>query len=123
MTFGLQMTAIIVIVAYFFVLFHLLKKQDINVKYSLLWIFAGLFLLVMAAFPQLLVKITVWMGVQLPSNALFLLTFIFIISILMSLTVVVSHAANRIRRLTQQTALLEKRIRELEQRISDDKEK
>jgi len=56
------------------------------------------------------------LGFELASNALFSLLLGFVIVILLSLTAIVSRQSERIKTLVQTTALLEKRIRELEEK-------
>ena len=50
-------------------------------------------------------------------NGLFALSVFFIIIILMSLTSIVSKQTEKIRTLTQENALLEERIRKLEEKL------
>ena len=53
-------------------------------------------------------------------NGLFIMSFAFVIMIMMSLTSIVSRQANKIKLLVQELAMMEKRIRELESRQFSD---
>lgn len=114
MSFSLRVVTIFLAALYFVVLFVLLKKRKLVLKYSLLWIFSGILFLTAVVFPELLGVITSFIGIQVPANGLFAMTILFLIFILMSITVIVSEASARIKTLVQKISLMEKRIRELE---------
>ena len=59
-------------------------------------------------------KVTALLGIQVPMNAAFFLGIIFILCMLIGMTIIVSGLKNKIYRLTQVIALLEKRIEGLE---------
>lgn len=110
----LQIVMILAVTVYFVLLFLLLKKRSLHLKYTLLWIFSGVLMLALAVFPHLLDWFAALIGIYEPTNALFSLIFFCIIIILMSLTAIVSKQNERTKRLAQVVALLEKRVRELE---------
>lgn len=109
-----QIFLIVALVIYFVSLYKLLKERYLELKYTLIWIFAGLLMLVMAIFPKLLDKIAMFFGIYSSVNALFALAIFFILLILMSLTAIASKLNDRTKKLVQQSALLEKRIKEFE---------
>ncbi len=109
-----QIIILIAVCIYFFVLIHLLKKRTLNLKYTLLWIFFGMIMLLLAVFPNLLNWASTTVGVYEPTNALFAIVFFCMIMILVSLTAIVSKMKERIKRLTQTIALMEKRLNEQE---------
>lgn len=110
----LQIVMVLAVTVYFVLLFLLLKKRSLHLKYTLLWIFSGVLMLALAVFPHLLDWFAALIGIYEPTNALFSLIFFCIIIILMSLTAIVSKQNERTKRLAQVVALLEKRVRELE---------
>lgn len=114
MSIKLQVFMLFALALYFFLLFQLLKKKRLNLKYTILWIFAGFIMLLVSLFPQILFAVTDFVGIEVPSNALFAIILFFIILILMTLTSIVSKQTEQLKRLTQTIALLEKRMRELE---------
>lgn len=117
MSLKLTITLIIGIVFYLAVIAYLIKKQQLNLKYTLLWLFSGVVMLIVAVVPQLTVLIADLMGVATPANAVFVIEGLFALLISLSLTSIVSTQMLRIRRLTQTQAMLEKRVRELEKQI------
>ena len=111
---SLRLAILFALVIYFIILGILLKKQKLALRYTLLWIASGLIMLILLIFPQLLNAVTSILGIEVQSNALFAILFFCILMILMSITVVISKQNESIKKLTQYTAILEKRIRELE---------
>lgn len=79
-------------------------------------------MLLLSIFPQFINWFTGIVGIYEPTNALFAIIFFCIIIILMSLTSIVSKMNEKIKRIIQTIALLEKRVRELES-LSGDEEK
>lgn len=77
--------------------------------------FSGCLMLALALFPQILNWFAALIGIYEPTNALFALIFFCIIIILMSLTAIVSKLNERLKRLIQSVALIEKRLREQEE--------
>lgn len=98
---------------------YLVRRGSLELKYALGWILVGLLLLVLCVFPMLLNRIAELMGVEIPINAAFFLSILFLMSMLLALTVVVSGHKGRLFRLTQTVALLEKRVAELEKQLAD----
>lgn len=105
------------ILIYSFILFYLLKKRGMHLKYALLWIFTDIVMLVITIFPSIVYHISGLIGIQTPINALFVVAGMFAVLILLSITLIVSHLKNQIRSLTQSLGLLEERLRRLEQQI------
>lgn len=101
---------------YFYLILLFLKRKSLNLKYSLLWIFSGVLMLVFILFPTLINWVARLLGVAEPMNTIFALGLFFTMTILMSITAIVSKLNDRIKRLIQANALLERRIRELEKK-------
>lgn len=94
--------------------FRQIRRGKMSLNHSLLWIFVSLILLVLALFPGIATWISQKIGIGLPINMVFLSFSLFSIVLFIYLTNVVSREDRINRRLTQQVALLEKRVRELE---------
>ena len=107
-SFRLQVVLILAVILYFFLLFVLLKKNRLILKYSLLWVFSGVLMLVLALFPGLLTELARLVGVYDPVNALFAVITFCSILVMVSLTSIVSNQNEKIKRLVQQIAILEK---------------
>ena len=109
-----QFIVLVALVVYYIVLFHMLKKKRLSLRYTLLWLFSGVIMLVFALFPTFLTWLAVALGIAMPTNALFSIVLFCMIMLLISLTAIVSKQTEQIKRLSQSVALLEKRVREIE---------
>ena len=97
------------------IIFALLKKGQMSVKYSLLWLALAVVLVIFAVFPYVVYVLRDLLDVQMPVNLVFMLMFCFV---LLSLSIGVSQLADKCKRLTQENAILEKRVRDLEKKLS-----
>ena len=111
----LRISLIIIVIIYFAFILTFLKKKAISLKYTLLWIVAGIFMGILVIWPQFLLLLRRLVGIESNMNGLFVMAIGFIIMILMSITSIVSRQNEKIRKLTQVVAILEKRVRELEE--------
>lgn len=104
------------------VLRYLVIKK-LNLKYALVWLLTATMLLVLAIFPKLAIWTAGLIGIQLPVNAIFLFAILFAFVIILTLTAIVSNMNKRVYKITQMQALLEKRVRELEEKLAEEGEK
>ncbi len=114
---SLRLFLTIGIMLYFLLIFTLLKRRTLSLKYTLLWIFGGIGMAVLIIFPQLLTWFIHIVDIKLASNGVFAIILFFVLIILISITSIVSKQSDNIKRLVQENALMEKRIRELEDKI------
>lgn len=112
---NLRITLIIAVCCYFVLILLFLKKKSLELKYSLLWFLAGVVMGVFVLWPKLLGYLIRFLGIESIMNGLFVLCIGFIIIILMALTSIVSKQTMKIRALIQENAMLEKRLRSLEE--------
>lgn len=112
----LRVALFISIGIYFILIFGLLKKGSLSLKYTLAWLFSGVVMLVLTIWPSIIYFFARLVGIQSGMNGLFVAAVGFILIILMTITSIVSGQRNKIKMLTQEIAFLEKRVRELEDR-------
>ena len=110
----LRVVLIAAVIVYFVMILIFLKNKTLELRYTLLWMFAGIILAVLVIWPELLSRLVRLAGIQSNMNGLFIMAIAFIVMIMMSLTSIVSRPTNKIRHLIQEIAILEKRVRELE---------
>ena len=100
----------------------LIKNEKIEIKYAIIWLcFSGVMVL-FSIFPQIVYILGDITRVINPVNFVFMIQIIFILLILVSVSAVISGFSRKIKRLAQSNALLEKRLRELEEKIKNDEE-
>lgn len=107
------------VLLYLILIIWLMRKGKLSLKYTLIWFLTGLVLLVCAIFPGLVRTVTHMMGVYSEVNAVFFIGVCFLLLIILFLTSVASGLSERIRNLTQTQAMLEKRVRDLEDYIGE----
>lgn len=112
--FTLRVTLCIAVICYFIIILYYLKRRMLELKYTLIWLFAGAVMGLLIFFPELLLVIVKILSIETNMYALFVLCFAFIIAVLMTLTAIVSRQSQKIKILIQEISMMEKRIRELE---------
>lgn len=103
------------VLVYLSFIFFLLKKKKLSVQYCIIWLFSGLALLLFALFPYIVLVMGDILRILNPVNFVFMAIIVFILFILLSLSSAVSMLTEKNKRLSQNAALLERRIRELEE--------
>ena len=106
MTAQLQLFMILGAVVLLLIIFAFLKRGLMSVKYSLLWLALAVGLVIAAAFPYVVYVLRDLLDIEMPVNLVLLL----------SLSIAISQLADKCKRLTQANAMLEKRVRDLEEK-------
>ena len=109
-------------VEFLLVILWLLKKGRLTVRYSIIWLMASGVLMLFAVFPYIVLVLRDWLNMEMPVNVIFTLVIAFMLLLLLSLSTIVSGFSQKLKRLSQENALLEKRVRELEQALGEKKE-
>ena len=73
-------------------------------------------LVIAAAFPYVIYVLRDILSIEMPVNLVFLLMFCFVLVVLLSLSIAITQLAEKCKRLTQANAILEKRVRDLEEK-------
>lgn len=110
----LQVFLVACVLIFLAMIVYFLANKKLNLKFSLVWLAAGVGMLVVAIFPQIAAKVSSLIGIETTSNMVFLFAGLFMLLIIFTLTIIVSKMNNQIYDLTQKQALLEKRVRELD---------
>ena len=116
MTAQLQLFMILGAVVLLLIIFAFLKRGLMSVKYSLLWLALAVGLVIAAAFPYVVYVLRDLLDIEMPVNLVFLLMFCFVLVVLLSLSIAISQLADKCKRLTQANVILEKRVRDLEEK-------
>lgn len=94
------------------VIINMIRQKKLELRYALSWMGVGVAILILDCFPQLITWLSRKVGIASPVNMLFFFGFCFSLMIIFVLTVAISRMSIRIKELTQELALFEKRIRE-----------
>lgn len=87
---------------------HMLRKKRLDFKFALGWLFVVLCILVLASFPELLNEIAELVGIAAPVNMLFFFGFTLVVVIIFTLSVAVSRLSERVKKLSQEIAIIRK---------------
>ena len=101
-------------ILFLFVILWMLKKKKLTVRYSIVWFFAAFALVLFAVFPYIVLVLRDLLQVELVSNLVFLMVLAFVLFMLLSISCIVSVFSEKLKRMSQESALLEQRVRELE---------
>ena len=103
----------VVVFAILIFILEMLRKRRLREKYAVLWIVIGLALLLLAAFPQLLFWAAALLGVHVPSNLLFAMALLLLITVCLHLSFEQSQSEDELRVLAEEVAILKTKVREL----------
>ena len=98
-------------------IFLFVKHGKLSVRFSLAWFALGGVLLVCAAFPVVAKMLRALLRFEVVANMVFTLLFCFVLLVLLILSATASSQTEEIKRLAQQNALLEHRVRRLEEAV------
>lgn len=105
-----QIFVIIIVLFFLCYVVAILRKEQIEFKYALIWLIAGIVILILSVFPSILAASAEALGVGLPLNLVFFLGIILNLFISFALTVTYSKLKNMIYRVTQMTAILDNEL-------------
>ena len=93
---------------------ELVRRRRLLERYALVWLLSSLVLLALAVWRGALDRIADQVGVAYPPNALFIVAFGFVLWMLLHFSVAVSRLSDQSKVLAQRLALLEERMRRLQ---------
>ena len=114
-----HITFLIVLTILLLVVLELVRRRKFREEYSLLWIATVVVMLILSVWTGSLKLIANAMGIQLPSNALFVIGSMFILVILLHFSAVISSFKTKNQELARRSALLELRLEQLEKKITE----
>jgi hypothetical protein len=98
------------------IVIELIRTRKLRERYALLWLATAGMILFFALWRSGLHNLSKALGVAYPPNALFVLAMLFVLVLLLHFSTVISKLTDRTTHLTQRLALLEDRLREVEER-------
>lgn len=88
-------------------IFELVRRRHLLERYALLWLLAGVTVLVLAVWKGLLTTLSHWVGIYYPPAALFAVAFLFVLVMLLHFSIAVSRLSDQNKILAQRLALLQ----------------
>jgi len=99
-----------------FLVLELIRRGRLKERYSLLWLFSSVVLLILSLSRSLLEFFSKLIGIYYPPSLLFLIAFIFLLLITLHFSAVISGLSDKNKRLAQEVALLRQSLDELSRR-------
>jgi len=103
----LRLIMLVIIVALLIFFISMLRTKKLDLKYCLIWLFALFGIALFCAFPTWLDSLSDLLGIGVPVNTLFLVCIAFLTCVCISLTIVVSRLSDKLRKLSQNIAIIE----------------
>jgi len=109
---SLSLTITLIAVSLFLIILttHILKKGRIPEKYSLLWYFFALLILLVAVFPNLFGFISTKLGFQAMSNLIIGVLIAILLLLTMALTVMIAGQKKKTTLLIQELSILKQEV-------------
>ncbi len=114
MSLEIRILTIVISLSMLIVTFELIRREKLKERYSLLWLATALSMFLLSFCTNLLDNIAHFIGIKIPSNALFFIGTIFLMLIIFYLTIIVSGLSGKNERLAQEITLLKKRMEDVE---------
>lgn len=108
-----QIIIIILLVIMLFIIINSVRKHKLEFRHALSWIVCDLLLLILGIFPGIISCMAGAFGVEVPINMLFFFGIVLSYCLIYGLSVAISTMQEKIKKLTQEVALLEEKIEEL----------
>ena len=99
------------------IMLTLLRRQQLREKYAVLWLCAGVVVMVLGVFPGLIDRLARWLGVADPPNLLFFGALLFLLVVVVHLSWEVSRLEDETRTLAEELGLLRLDAEEREERL------
>jgi hypothetical protein len=115
----IQLVAIVVTTALFAIVFELVRRRRLMERYALLWLLSSVVLLVLAAWTGLLEQLADLVGFAIPSNALFVVGFAFVLALLLNFSLAISRLTDETKILAQQVARLDHEARQAQREVEE----
>ncbi len=100
-------------------LVRLVKKNTLSLKYAMPWMLVSVGIGICAVWTPFTSGMADFLGIQVPSNMLFFMGFCFSLALIFGMTLALSKMSLRMKRLTQEYALLEKEVYELKMCLNE----
>lgn len=107
---GQRAEVIIVALLICVLIFELIRRRHLMERYAILWLVAGVTLLVLALWKGLLTTLSHAAGIYYPPAALFAVGFLFVLVMLVHFSITVSRLSDQNKMLAQRVALLQQRL-------------
>ena len=114
---SLVITLIIVSISLFIIITYFLIKGRIPEKYSLLWYFFALIILLTSIFPKLFTWLSSLLGFEVMSNLIIAIIIGILLLLTMALTIMIAGQSKKTTLLIQELSLVKEELEELKKKL------
>jgi hypothetical protein len=111
----IQVVAIVGAVTLLIIVLELVRRRRLMERYALLWLLSAVVILGLAVWQDALQRLAEAMGIVAAPNALFFVAVAFILLLLLHFSAAMSRLSDQAKVIAQRHAILEQRVRELEE--------
>lgn len=97
----LRIEMIVIAVVFVAIVFRTVNKKKLLLKYSLIWLTIALGMIIVSFFPHLVTWLSALVGIETPSNFIYLLGLVALLIITFSLTIILSKQTEQVKTLIQ----------------------
>lgn len=101
-------------IMFMILILNLVKKNKLDEKYSVLWLFFGLIILLVSIFPKIIEKIAIWFNVYYAPALMLLFAILIMGAYIVHITMVITKQNKMIIKLTQELAIFKQHINKKE---------
>jgi hypothetical protein len=117
----LTIFSLVIAAATLVLVFELLRRRRLREKYAVIWVLVALGIVIVVAYPPLLISSAALLGFQTPSNLLFLVSLFTLLVVSLQLSGEVGLLEEQNRRLAEEVAALRMRVDAVEHTARDNK--
>lgn len=97
--------AIVFSIVFIIFILNLVRRNKLDEKYSILWLFFGVIILVVSIFPKVIETISTWFNVYYPPTLMLLFAILIIGAYIVHITMIITKQNKMIIKLTQELAI------------------
>lgn len=105
-----QVFALLVSVAIFVIVIDMVRRRRLREEYSVLWLVTSVVMFILVFKYEWLVAVTEWIGATTSSTTLFIGSLVFLMLLSVQFCIKISRLTDQVKDLTQENALLRKRV-------------
>lgn len=96
-------------VVFIIFILNLVRKNKLDEKYSILWLFFGVIILFVSIFPRIIETIATWFNVYYPPTLMLLFAVLIVGAYIVHITMVITKQNKMIIKLTQELAIFKEK--------------
>ncbi|KAM9863135.1 hypothetical protein ACI1US_00924 [Leucobacter sp. BZR 635] len=100
--------------------FEMLRRRKLKERHAMWWLLAGVLMLIVAVFPASVAWLASLLGVEVSTNLLFFIAVVALSLVSLQHSSELTLHENKLRVLTEEHAMLQQRVEQLEQRLAAD---